>query len=276
MPLIKSKSKSALSHNIMAEEQAGKPKAQSLAIALSVKDKAKKKMAQGGIVSAKEEFRPMPGNEPSMAKASPPSFVSEKRPMAPARPKMEPLSRPKIASSGAFKVRDMADLMKLDHEEDHSIEDLPPEAPAEIEAEEAELEKHPMTSMGINDKSKPHSKNLMMAEGGEVSDEMDQPEEEEAIEHAASIAAAIMAKRAAKKMMAEGGMVELDGHEDESELNDQNKAALKENYDEGMEGADDPMESNEHSPEHAEEDVDDSDIVAAIRRKMKMKSMMTK
>jgi hypothetical protein len=41
MPLQKSKSKSAFSHNVKAEIAAGKPKAQALAIAYSVKRKSK-------------------------------------------------------------------------------------------------------------------------------------------------------------------------------------------------------------------------------------------
>jgi len=41
MPLIKSKSPKAVGENIKTEEAAGRPKAQALAIALSVQDKAK-------------------------------------------------------------------------------------------------------------------------------------------------------------------------------------------------------------------------------------------
>lgn len=40
MPLIKSKSKKAIGENIKTEEMAGKPKAQSIAIALDVARKA--------------------------------------------------------------------------------------------------------------------------------------------------------------------------------------------------------------------------------------------
>ena len=41
MPLIKSASPKAIGENIKTEEAAGRPKAQALAIALSVQDKAK-------------------------------------------------------------------------------------------------------------------------------------------------------------------------------------------------------------------------------------------
>ena len=62
MPLIKSKSKNAFSKNVEAEMHAGKPQDQALAIAYSVKRKTKKKMAEGGTVSAATEKRPMPDN----------------------------------------------------------------------------------------------------------------------------------------------------------------------------------------------------------------------
>lgn len=48
MPLIKSKSPKAFEKNLKAEMHAGKPQDQALAIAYSVKRKAKKKMAEGG------------------------------------------------------------------------------------------------------------------------------------------------------------------------------------------------------------------------------------
>jgi hypothetical protein len=43
MPLVKSKGKKAFSKNVAAEMNAGKPQKQALAIAYSVKRKAKKK-----------------------------------------------------------------------------------------------------------------------------------------------------------------------------------------------------------------------------------------
>lgn len=62
MPLIPSKSKKAFSKNIETEMHAGKPQKQSIAIAYSVKKKAGKKYAKGGMVneSAASEHRPMP------------------------------------------------------------------------------------------------------------------------------------------------------------------------------------------------------------------------
>ncbi len=54
MPLIKKKNKAAFSHNIKAEMDAGKPQNQALAIAYSVKRRAKK-MSQGGEVPEKKK-----------------------------------------------------------------------------------------------------------------------------------------------------------------------------------------------------------------------------
>lgn len=57
MPLMKSKSKSAFSHNVGAEMNAGKSQKQSLAIAYSVKRKAKG-MAKGGMVESPDKIDP--------------------------------------------------------------------------------------------------------------------------------------------------------------------------------------------------------------------------
>lgn len=58
---MRSKSKKAFEHNIKAEIESGKPQPQALAIAYSVKrHPKKKKMAEGGAISASNEKRPMP------------------------------------------------------------------------------------------------------------------------------------------------------------------------------------------------------------------------
>jgi hypothetical protein len=128
----------------------------------------------------------------------------------------------------------------------------------------------------------------------------DQPNEEEEMEHGASVAAAIMAKR---KKYARGGEILKDSkspnsdaametHEDADQADlsrnadeDQNledkasfDALRKENYSEseGLRHMDSPMDSNEHEPMHEEEDINDRDVVSAIRRKMKIKSAITR
>lgn len=63
MPLIHSKSKKAMSRNIETEMHHGKPQKQAIAIAYDIKRKAgKKKMADGGMINAKNEKRPMPSD----------------------------------------------------------------------------------------------------------------------------------------------------------------------------------------------------------------------
>lgn len=65
MPLIQSKSKKALKENIATEMEAHpEKKSQDLAIAYSIQRRnKKKKMAQGGEISAADEKRPMPEDE---------------------------------------------------------------------------------------------------------------------------------------------------------------------------------------------------------------------
>lgn len=100
-----------------------------------------------------------------------------------------------------------------------------------------------------------------MADGGMIDDESD-------IEDDASLAAAAMYK----KRMAEGGQVDLK----ENSMEQPNKyyslnedEVLKENYDQDMDDADQPLDSNEHDPEHQEMDDADESIIKSIRRKMK-------
>lgn len=136
--------------------------------------------------------------------------------------------------------------------------------------------------------------------GRSASGGMKQPEEEAETMHEASVAAAIMAKR---KKMAEGGEILSGKHQDihshgsmesdesdqadlsrnaDEDANEEDQASFdalrKENYSEseGLEHMDSPEDSNEHSPEHEEEDVNDRSVVSAIRSKMKKKSAMTR
>lgn len=165
MPLIKSKSQKAFSTNVEREMDAGKPKDQSLAIAYSVKRKAgaKKKMAEGGPVSAKTEKRPMPDQEANDAQEvshndSKKALVNSdwtQNPMI-KRPKTQPLKHPSMAQSPVFKV-------KLRDHEDHLESELSPTSPkAQPEADYNEEQP---------DKSGPSVSALKMkrmAEGGDV------------------------------------------------------------------------------------------------------------
>lgn len=140
----------------------------------------------------------------------------------------------------------------------------------------------------VSDMEEPHNEyeDSAYAEGGIV--------EEEEMEHAASLAAAIMAKR---KRYARGGAIlsedsmESDDNDQadlsrnaEEDANMEDKASFdalrKENYSEsdGLEALDQPSDSNEDgdSREDDEENINDSDIVAAIRRKSKIKSAISR
>lgn len=122
------------------------------------------------------------------------------------------------------------------------------------------------------------------ARGGEVS-----PDEEQDMEHEDSIAAAIMAKKARERgheagmsdsdidemvMLYDGGEVALESeHMEETNNEDQMsfEALKKENYNSSDLDMDQPMDSNEHSPEHEKMDDHDEDMISEIRRRMKHK-----
>lgn len=133
------------------------------------------------------------------------------------------------------------------------------------------------------------------AEGGTAHEMDEQPEEEHELLDSASIAASIMAKR--RKMMqdsgspdedaaeryADGGMVDLSRNADEEPNHEDQysfEALKKENYSEsiGLDELSDPMDSNLHGDdrEEVEENDHDADMVSAIRRKMKMRSPITR
>lgn len=104
------------------------------------------------------------------------------------------------------------------------------------------------------------------AHGGMIDEEM-------TAEKAASLSAAVMAKR---KKYAQGGQVDIDENAEESaniadELNED--ALLKENYSEdaGLALMDSPEDSNRHAVE-MDNAVHDDDLISSIRRKMKNKS----
>jgi len=331
MPLMKSKSKKAFEHNVEAEMHAGKPKDQSLAIAYSVKRKAsKKKYAQGGPVSAKEEKRPMPEQKANDSKMV--SQNDHKRDNGqdnwldqPTKAQaqmnngraVKPIKHPSMQQSPVFKV-------KMRDEEDHLEESAKPGPYGEQPSRDHDEEDADKSGLSV-----PSLKMKKMAEGGMINEEVsmkdaeedmdpdmspiresyDSPSEDEimsshfaeggevdedqemAIDHAASIAAAIMAKR----KYARGGEIlsEDSMDSDDSDMADLNRnaeedanmedkasfdALRKENYSESdaLEESSHPEDSNMHSPEHDEEDINDKSIVSAIRRKMKSKSPITR
>ena len=179
------------------------------------------------------------------------------------KPKLQGLAEGgMVKPTGPFSVKSRKQLDDEQHQrmmEDHSkINELEPMK----DAEEDNVQ-HPEGLESDNDQMKPSEEEIMadhFAEGGEV----ESPEMEEAIEHAASIAAAIMSKR---KMMAEGGEVELEHNAEEEPNNadEMNMDALgKENYSEseGLDELDQPEDSNEHG--HKLEDEHDKSIAGRI------------
>jgi len=136
--------------------------------------------------------------------------------------------------------------------------------------EEDEAE-HPAGLEEDNDEMGPANQEFMadhFADGGPISDEDD-------MEHASSIAAAIMMKRA--KKMADGGEVDLKENAMEqpnSYYHANEDEVLKENDDEDLWSMTDPMDSNEHGHELSDEDA--HDMVSRIRAKMAKKSPMSR
>lgn len=102
----------------------------------------------------------------------------------------------------------------------------------------------------------------MAADGGMIDHEMED-------EKHSSIAAAIMARKG-RKMMAEGGQVDIEDNaqEEPNGLQDLNEAALKENYDSDMEDVSQPEDSNEMGDEHEDESENKMDRISAMRSRM--------
>lgn len=320
MPLMKSGSKKAFKHNVEVEMAAHPDKrAQDLAIAYSLKRKAKK-MAAGGPVSAKTEKRPMPTTKANDAhivaqndtkkplKES--TWVARPDKVASNRVHTTPIKHPRMAQSTGFST-------KLLNQEDHleqaaKVNDGPQHEPKEDYNEEGadrhgpKVHKMKMMAKGgeINDEISMHEAeedHVMHPAGLESdNDEMAIPEEESmaghfadgghvdedemALDHHASIVAAIMAKRAAKHAFADGGEVDIDENAEESpadpdQYDDQNmEAAMKENYDEDMDDAHQPEDSDEHgdSEEDESENKHDKSIVSKIMAKKRKKSPITR
>lgn len=250
MPLIQSKSKKALQKNIETEMDANtspENRAQNLAIAYSIKRKNSKKMAKGGPVSAQNESRPMPDqtfNDAADARRS-----SAKKKLS--------------GDSVSNRLSDQLTSKKspsTEIDEDFSTED---KATANNAGTSEEMNMHQESSndpLGVNaEHGEDDEDALLMAQGGEVED------------HYESIADAILSKKRKVKQMSDGGQVDLEANSRESNNVEDDlsfNALLKEQYDDSQLSRQ-PMNSNEHSPEHDEVDVNDRSLVGQIRRKIK-------
>lgn len=287
--------------------------AKDLAMAYSVKAKAKKKMAEGGPVVEKrattqelhDDAKMERQNDHKKPEASGDKVLA-KAPMFQARKglKTTPIKHPSMVPSSAFSS-------KLRTDEDHLQESDKPEAPQKDHFERVELTKSNVTH---EEQEPAHHKMARLAEGGLINEEVpfskaeddmeeeyshadsepvvedfmddqdpamyaDGGEVEEEEEHHASIAAAVMAKR---RKMAEGGQVDLYENAEEEPANPdtfdkRNAAAVHEDIDEAMHPLDhEPMGSMNDEHEASEENKEDSRDVFRIRRIMSKRSPITR
>ena len=289
-----------------------------MAVEIQRKNK-RKKMAEGGPISAKTESRPMPETHGVDAheiahNAAKHALIEAGMMDAPEgdmkKPKVQPKAGPDMVKSSVFTAR----VMKPG---DHLMEEAKPESdkaqPPKTYNEEGPDRHGPSTKSlkmkkmaeggEINDDVSMHDaeeddvvhpeglesdndemgdKDAMLdhfAEGGEVDDE-------EALEHHASIAAAIMAKKAAKhalesgsededeaEMFAEGGQVGLESNEEEQPnmYYGRNKAALKENYGDDLNEMDQPEDSNLTGDEEESESENKNARISQMRKRVMAK-----
>lgn len=287
MPLIKSRSQKAVSENIATERKAGKPQDQAVAIAMSMRRKAPKKMAEGG--SVKSEKRPMPEDRhndkieaahSSSAKpvtgsqmTSRPDIAQTQSRPTPSLKNPQPLRASKmVASDSPFKILDR----RLQDEEEHLMRMAKGGMiNEEVSMERAEQDQDPEISPIRESYMSPSESEIMsdkmapmLAEGGDVS-----PRDEIEEEMHDSLAAAIMAKR---RRFAQGGQVDLDlnSMEQPNAYYKANQEALKENYDSDMEDVSQPEDSNETADEREKSAEDKHDMVSAIRSKMRARKQM--
>lgn len=283
MPLIKSPSKKAFSHNVAAEMDAGKPKDQSLAVAYSVKRKPKKMAAGGSVDSMDMRQREMRADEDHLESSVPPqSYKAQpiqrdneigpdrQGPGVPDMAKQHNNKRTAYAKGGSIDRMEADDEMDLQKsaspgpygvEPKGSYDESHDYAPISSNPDEA----HPHTGESENDMLRRHAmERSMYAEGGNVDLEQSHMEPEES-----SMAQEIMSKR----MMSSGGEVDLEANSEE-DLNNEDqmsyKAGLKEQYDLAQLDKQ-PEDSNEMGDSEEKDSEDEEDDVASIRRKMKAK-----
>lgn len=315
--------------------KSGKPQDQSLAIAYSIKRKnSRKKMANGGMAykndSAKTESRPSTQETDNDSK-----MVSQNSNIKPAnedrstddptvrqaqKPSTTKLSRPKMVGSDGFSVRDRDDVEKdLDRIDTEYPESDKAQPRKRYDEEGPNRQGSSVTDMQAqhNNRKAPYIKEVedqysedvanpnmkktesplgRYAEGGMVHEMDDQPTDEADEERHASIAAAIMMKKAKLKehmdsgsadmdemvRMYKGGQVEgsdesqtdvmLNGKEHPNAYVPRNKnEVLKENYMNDMKSVSQPEDSNEHGDSREDETSDPHDMIDMIRRKIKAK-----
>jgi hypothetical protein len=182
-------------------------------------------------------------------------------------PRTEPIKHPKMVPSKGFTA-------KLRSEEDHLMKTAPPEKTEGISEDKPKK----MAEGGPISATFEHERPDEQLEAGAADDGMDDAvmaaeggmmgeDEQSEMEHA-SIAAAIMAKHA-RKMMAEGGAVDIEQNQEDGEDHPDRpyESILKEHYGDDLDELDQPMDSNEHGHEISDEDA--HDVVSKIMKKMR-------
>ena len=272
------------------------------AVAVAVSRKPKKYAKGGQIPSVKEES--LPGTQEERNDKKDIEMNSKSSPMPP-RPSRVPLKHPSMVKSDAFsvKLRDQEDHLEakmppknetehIQYDDEHALHSKKFAAGGKVEEDadhqddihnqkvedeygdgaEQDEQGSPEGLESDDDMESPAKSKFMsgkmMAEGGPVDDE-------EEMEHDASIAGAIMRR----KKMAEGGAVDLSLNADEEpnhEDDESSEALSKENYNEseGLEHLDQPKDSNERG--HVISDEDAHDLVGKIRKLMSKRSPITK
>ncbi len=273
MPLIKSASKKAVGENISKEMHAGKPQKQSIAIALSVQRKNKKK-AQGGLIEATHEKRANAYAQGGTVEATKERMINIDHEEAPMRnhgmhgQDLSATSERMGGIDGAGDDREMGMTHKHKLSDGQEI-DLRKEGLTRIDdaGDSREME---MAHPPIGKHMQPTANNEIRAnaysEGGSVSrlesDTMDSMR--------GNVAEKIMRKR---KMYADGGEVDLSRNADEEynhEDQDSFNALRKENYSESP-GLDELDYDTDMSIGHdlPDEDEHSGSIADKIRRKAK-------
>lgn len=290
MPLLPGKKN--IGKNIEKEEMAGKPKAQSLAIALNVARKNKrKKMAQGGSVkdTAAGEDRPMPDSRYDDSHQV--SRNSGKKP--PHDDSMTSTPERKQASQGVSISLSTPSERGSDSLAERQKKAKQMEADMDMSMSPASPEEQPSESMDEDmhagdaaspDEVDPHSgeseqdmmrrhamERAKFSDGGRVDMDMD---DEMGEDRPATMAEAIMRKRSMRKRFADGGMVDLEENSKEQKNNEDDysfDALMKESYDLDQLSPQ-PKDSNEHGDDLS--DADSHDHIDMMRRKIKAKKGM--
>lgn len=190
--------------------------------------------AHGGLISAKEESRPMPGNEHMGKKMVNGEWIDDPANHMAAHDVSSPSNKvdADFDSDGEPSVNDAKDSVDLSMETSSSD-------PKHIDADHDE-----------------DDADARYADGGEI--------------HPKSVAEACMMKR---KRMAKGGEVDLSENAEEHKNMEDDlsfEALKKENYSEsdGLDELDSPKDSNEHGHDI---DSDKHDMISSIRKKIKSK-----